>query len=100
MANGRALRHTQEGWLSGPQGAPGLLCCKCWTASTLVDMAGTVGFRPTRDDELILQKAARPGESRSDGLRRALRLLDHDAWTSQFHRDAEALKDEDVNAEA
>ena len=62
-------------------------------------MAATLGFRPTPEDERILREAARPGESRSDVLRRALRLLDHDAWLAQFHRDAETLTDEDVNAE-
>jgi antitoxin ParD1/3/4 len=32
-------------------------------------------------------------------LHRALRLLDHDRWLAQFRADAEALTDEDVNAE-
>lgn len=64
-----------------------------------IGMASTLGFRPTPDDERILREAARPGESRSDVLRRALRLLDHDAWLAQFHRDAEGLKHEDVNAD-
>jgi hypothetical protein len=30
---------------------------------------------------------------------RALRLLDHERWLAQFRADAEALKDEDINAE-
>jgi len=51
------------------------------------------------DDDRILREAARPGESTSDTLRRALRLLDHERWLAQFRSDAEALKDEDVNAE-
>ncbi|MGV0700567.1 hypothetical protein [Mycolicibacter kumamotonensis] len=62
-------------------------------------MAGSIGFRPTQDDERILREASRPGESTSDTLRRALRLLDHDRWLAQFRADAEALKGEDVNAE-
>ncbi len=62
-------------------------------------MASTLGFRPTPEDERILREAARPGESTSDVLRRALRLLDHEAWLAQFHRDAEIVKDEDLNAE-
>lgn len=62
-------------------------------------MPGSIGFRPTDDDERILREAAHPGESRSDTLRRALRLLDHERWQEQFRVDAEALKDEDVNAE-
>lgn len=62
-------------------------------------MTGSIGFRPTEDDERILREAARPGESTSDTLRRALRLLDHERWLIQFRADAEHLKDEDVNAE-
>lgn len=62
-------------------------------------MANTLGFRPTPEDERILREAARPGESMSDVLRRALRLLDHDVWLAEFRHDAERLKDEDVNAE-
>lgn len=63
-------------------------------------MPATIGFRPTHDDERILREAAQPGESTSDTLRRALRLLDHERWLVQFRADAEALHGEDVNAEA
>jgi hypothetical protein len=62
-------------------------------------MASTIGFRPTPDDERILREAARPGESTSDTLRRALRLLDHERWLEQFRADADALKDENLTAE-
>ncbi|BAK37019.1 hypothetical protein MLP_40050 [Microlunatus phosphovorus NM-1] len=62
-------------------------------------MAASIGFRPTLEDERILREAALPGESTSETLRRALRLLDHEHWLSQFRADAEALKDEDLNAE-
>lgn len=62
-------------------------------------MVSTIGFRPTQDDERILREAARPGESTSDTLRRALRLLDHERWLEQFRADADALKDENLNAE-
>lgn len=62
-------------------------------------MPASIGFRPTSDDERILREATRPGESTSDTLRRALRLLDHERWLVQFRADAEALKDEDLNAE-
>jgi antitoxin ParD1/3/4 len=62
-------------------------------------MATSIGFCPTQDDERILREAAQPGESTSDTLRRALRLLDHERWLMQFRTDAEALKDENVNAE-
>lgn len=62
-------------------------------------MPGSIGFRPTQDDERILREAARPGESTSDTLRRALRLLDHEQWLTRFRADAETIKDEDLNAE-
>ncbi|WP_422934668.1 hypothetical protein [Sinomonas sp. P47F7] len=62
-------------------------------------MTASIGFRPTPDDERILHEAARPGETTSDTLRRALRLLDHERWLEQFRSDAEALKGEDLNAE-
>ncbi|MFV0252056.1 MAG: hypothetical protein ACK5H2_01795 [Beutenbergiaceae bacterium] len=62
-------------------------------------MASTIGFRPTPDDERILREAARAGESTSDTLRRALRLLDHERWLDQFRADAQDLKTENVNAE-
>lgn len=62
-------------------------------------MASTIGFRPTAEDERILSEAARPGETTSDTLRRALRLLDHERWLEQFRTDAEAIKGEDVNTE-
>jgi antitoxin ParD1/3/4 len=62
-------------------------------------MPASIGFRPTQDDERILRDAAQPGESTSDTLRRALRLLDHERWLTQFRADAEGLKAEDVNAE-
>lgn len=62
-------------------------------------MAISIGFRPTPDDERILREAARPGETKTETLRRALRLLDHDRWLEHFRTDAEALKDENLNAE-
>lgn len=62
-------------------------------------MAASIGFRPTPEDERILHEAAQPGESTSDILRRALRLLDHERWLQQFRADAEAVKDEDLHAE-
>jgi len=62
-------------------------------------MTTSIGFRPTLDDERILREAMRPGESTSDTLRRALRLLDHERWLAQFRADTEALKGENVNTE-
>ncbi|QQS00538.1 MAG: hypothetical protein IPK37_17200 [Austwickia sp.] len=62
-------------------------------------MATSIGFRPTQEDERILREAARPGESTTDTLRRALRLLDHERWLMQFRADAETLKEEDLSNE-
>ena len=62
-------------------------------------MSASIGFRPSAEDERILREAARPGESKSDTLRRALRLLDRERWLTQFRADAEQLADEDLNAE-
>ncbi len=62
-------------------------------------MATSIGFRPTPDDERILREAAEPGESTSETLRRALRLLDHERWLTQFRADAETLKAEDLTTE-
>lgn len=61
--------------------------------------ASIVSFRPTLEDQRILREAAYEGESTSDTLRRALRLLDHERWLERFRTDAEALTDEDLNAE-
>ena len=65
----------------------------------MADVAMSIGFRLTPDDERILREAARPGESTTETMRRALRLLDHDQWLEQFRLDAEELKDENLNAE-
>ena len=62
-------------------------------------VATSIGFRPTPDDERILREAAEPGESTSQTLRRALRLLDHERWLAQFRAYAETLKDEDLTTE-
>lgn len=59
----------------------------------------SIGFRLSPEDERILREAARPGESTTEVLRRALRLLDHDRWLGQFRSDAEALKGEDLGLE-
>lgn len=59
-------------------------------------MAATIGFRPTDDDERIIRTAMREGERTSDVIRRALRLLEREAWLTQARADAERLADEDV----
>lgn len=71
----------------------------CYTGGSVRAMPTSIGFRPTPDDERILREAGHPGETTSDTLRRALRLLDHERWLVQFRADAETLKGEDVNTE-
>jgi len=59
----------------------------------------TIGFRPTPEDEAILRQATRPGETASDTLRRAIRLLDYNEWLEQARRDAWKLRNEDLTDE-
>lgn len=63
-------------------------------------MASTLGFRPTPDDEQIINSAMRSGERTSDVIRRALRLLEREIWLDKARADAERLRDEDLNSEA
>ncbi|WP_344388331.1 hypothetical protein [Streptomyces vastus] len=62
-------------------------------------MASTIGFRPTEEDERIIKSAMREGDSTSDVIRRALRLLEREAWLTQARADAERLADEDLSTE-
>ena len=59
----------------------------------------TIGFRPTEHDEEILRKTTRPGETVSDTLRRAIRLLDYSEWLDEARRDAWRLRDENLGDE-
>lgn len=63
-------------------------------------MGRTIGFRPTEDDERILREAMREDERTADVIRRALRLLDQEAWLARARADAERLADEDLSSEA
>jgi hypothetical protein len=60
----------------------------------------TIGFRPTEDDERIIREAIRDDERTTDVIRRALRLLDREAWLTRARADAERLADEDLSDEA
>jgi antitoxin ParD1/3/4 len=62
-------------------------------------MTTPIGFRPTAEDERILTACSRPGETTTDTLRRALRLLDYDNWLAQARDDARRLQDENVTGE-
>jgi hypothetical protein len=63
-------------------------------------VAKTIGFRPTEEDERIIREAMRDEVRTADVIRRALRLLDRDAWLARPRADAERLSDEDLSGEA
>jgi hypothetical protein len=60
----------------------------------------TIGFRPTDEDERIIREAMRDDERTADVIRRALRLLDREAWLARARADAERRADEDLSGEA
>jgi antitoxin ParD1/3/4 len=62
-------------------------------------MARSIGFRPTEEDEKILQAARRGNEHTSDVIRRALRLLEREVWLTRARDDAERLAGEDLSTE-
>ncbi|HZE37579.1 MAG TPA: hypothetical protein VE172_02105 [Stackebrandtia sp.] len=62
-------------------------------------MSTTIGFRPTEEDNRIIEAAMRTGERTSDVIRRALRLLDREVWLDHAREDAERLADEDLSNE-
>ncbi len=62
-------------------------------------MSKTIGFRPTEDDERIIREAMRDDERTADVIRRALRLLDREAWIARARADSERLADEDLSDE-
>jgi hypothetical protein len=59
-----------------------------------------VGFRPTEDDLRIIEANRRDDEKTSDVIRRALRLLDREAWEERARADMQRLRSEDLSAEA
>ncbi|HEY1094097.1 MAG TPA: hypothetical protein VGE61_05305 [Glycomyces sp.] len=58
-----------------------------------------IGFRPTDDDERIIESFKREGESTSDVLRRGLRSLERLAWEDQARADMARLALEDLSDE-
>ncbi|MCL1840332.1 MAG: hypothetical protein FWF75_01070 [Propionibacteriaceae bacterium] len=55
-----------------------------------------IGFRPTDADRRALARTARPGETTSDTIRRALRVLDYDEWLARAREDMLRAKDENL----
>jgi len=56
----------------------------------------TIVFRPTGEEERIINAALLDGESSCDVIRRALRLLERDPWYIQARADAERLTGEQL----
>jgi len=63
-------------------------------------MPSTIGFRPTEEDQRIIDAVTQAtGESASEALRRALRLLDREMWLRQARTDMATNADEDISGE-
>jgi hypothetical protein len=60
----------------------------------------SVGFRPTEEDLRVIEANRRTDEKTSDVIRRALRLLDREAWEERARADMHRLKNGDLCAEA
>lgn len=59
----------------------------------------SVGFRPTAEDLNVIEANRREGEKTSDVIRRALRLLDREAWEERAREDMRRLRSEDLSAD-
>ena len=59
----------------------------------------SVGFRPTEEDLQVIEANRRGDEKTSDVIRRALRLLDREAWEERARADMHRLRSEDLSAE-
>lgn len=60
----------------------------------------SVGFRPTEEDLRVIEANRRGDEKTSDVIRRALRLLDREAWEERARADMHRLQSEDLSVEA
>ena len=59
-----------------------------------------VGFRPTEEDLRVIEANRREDEKTSDVIRRALRLLDREAWEERARADMHRLRTEDLSVDA
>ena len=59
----------------------------------------SVGFRPTEDDLRVIEANRHADENTSDVIRRALRLLDREAWEERARADMHRLRSEDLSGE-
>jgi antitoxin ParD1/3/4 len=60
----------------------------------------SVGFRPSEEDLRVIEANRSKDETTSDVIRRALRLLDREAWEERARADMHRLRTEDLSAEA
>ncbi|GEM_PF-361833 len=59
----------------------------------------SVGFRPTEEDLRVIEANRRENEKTSDVIRRALRLLDREAWEERARADMHRLRSEGLSTE-
>ena len=59
----------------------------------------SIGFRPTEEDLRVIEANRRANEKTSDVIRRALRLLDREAWEERARAAMHRLRTEDLSAE-
>ena len=59
----------------------------------------SIGFRPSEEDLRVIEANRRDDEKTSDVIRRALRLLDREAWEERARADMHRLRSEDLSAE-
>jgi hypothetical protein len=59
----------------------------------------SVGFRPTEEDLRVIEANRRKDEKTSDVIRRALQLLDREAWEERARADMHRLRTEDLSGE-
>jgi hypothetical protein len=79
---------------------PGRLRTAAVVQQLLYDGSVSVGFRPTEEDLRVIEANRRENEKTSDVIRRALRLLDREAWEERARADMHRLRSEDLSAEA
>ncbi len=79
---------------------PGRLRTAAVVQQLLYDGSMSVGFRPTEEDLRVIEANRREDEKTSDVIRRALRLLDREAWEERARADMHRLRSEDLSAEA
>ena len=51
----------------------------------------TIAFRATNKDKELVEHLKEPGESASDVLRRALRVLDRERWQAEMQASADRI---------